>query len=412
MSKQGKFSHFSPPPHNTHSPPTNSAPSLSLPFMLGLPKLQSHRRSNPRPSDVNQSSEDDLYAAKYKEMKRKVKEIEEINDRLHLKCLKVRKSILRLRVERAILYERLSVISKPSNIPLLNAEQLPAISPNQCSEDGQNQGNGPHSAPEVQARRQYMPQSQKTSPHLRSSFRGDIQTTPRILGENEHPHGHHGLHQRALDPYQPPESVLPDKQLLKKPKKNVDTKGSQAGSSYQEIKNGNFMKTFPFVLEYSVNQKQSEQGLSPSDYPTEIKFQQYEGFPERQPARSKKDIERDEKGGRQKRRGQQQIVNSQVYNDPAQRRISPRCTDSFAIQNQPAIGRKFRHSPPYDEGTRYTGNTDLNGSVYIEDIIPVARQPYGLLAFDKQHTQLKVGRSNQTVDMADQPDDGSNSEEA
>jgi hypothetical protein len=71
MSKGGKFSHLS----DTHSP-RDSDPSLSLSFMVGPAKVQSHRRPNRFPSDGGQSSEEALYTAKYKEMKQKVKEIE------------------------------------------------------------------------------------------------------------------------------------------------------------------------------------------------------------------------------------------------------------------------------------------------------------------------------------------------
>ncbi|GJJ12296.1 hypothetical protein Clacol_006537 [Clathrus columnatus] len=58
---------------------------------------------------------DDLkYIQKYTELKRKVKEIELDNDRLHLKVLKTKKNIQRLHLERAILYERLSAMPTPN----------------------------------------------------------------------------------------------------------------------------------------------------------------------------------------------------------------------------------------------------------------------------------------------------------
>ncbi|PWY97802.1 hypothetical protein BCV70DRAFT_213397 [Testicularia cyperi] len=47
------------------------------------------------------------YRLKYKELKKKVREIEVENDKLHLKTLRIKRNIQRMRLERAILYERL-----------------------------------------------------------------------------------------------------------------------------------------------------------------------------------------------------------------------------------------------------------------------------------------------------------------
>lgn len=47
------------------------------------------------------------YRQKYKELKRKTREIEVENDKLHLKTLRIKRNIQRMRLERAILYERL-----------------------------------------------------------------------------------------------------------------------------------------------------------------------------------------------------------------------------------------------------------------------------------------------------------------
>ncbi|CAD6884196.1 unnamed protein product [Tilletia controversa] len=47
------------------------------------------------------------YRSKYKELKRKIREMETDNERLHLKTLRVKRNIQRMRLERAILYERL-----------------------------------------------------------------------------------------------------------------------------------------------------------------------------------------------------------------------------------------------------------------------------------------------------------------
>ncbi|KAL9932940.1 hypothetical protein V8E36_008195 [Tilletia maclaganii] len=47
------------------------------------------------------------YRSKYKELKRKVRDMEADNERIHLKTLRVKRNIQRMRLERAILYERL-----------------------------------------------------------------------------------------------------------------------------------------------------------------------------------------------------------------------------------------------------------------------------------------------------------------
>lgn len=52
------------------------------------------------------------YRLKYKELKRKVREIEVENDKLHLKTLRIKRNIQRMRLERAILYERLEAESQ------------------------------------------------------------------------------------------------------------------------------------------------------------------------------------------------------------------------------------------------------------------------------------------------------------
>ncbi|KAH9965804.1 hypothetical protein BC827DRAFT_1153272 [Russula dissimulans] len=65
-------------------------------------------------------AEDAKYKTKYRELKKKVREIEMDNDKLHIKILQSRKNIQRLRLERAILYERLS-----SRQPFPNAHPTP-----------------------------------------------------------------------------------------------------------------------------------------------------------------------------------------------------------------------------------------------------------------------------------------------
>ncbi|KAI5474266.1 hypothetical protein MNV49_003754 [Pseudohyphozyma bogoriensis] len=65
-------------------------------------------------------SDDVKYQSKYKELKVKLAEIEEVrllcdNTKLSLKVLKSKKAIQRLRIERAILYDRLQTSAQPTN---------------------------------------------------------------------------------------------------------------------------------------------------------------------------------------------------------------------------------------------------------------------------------------------------------
>ncbi|KAF5393041.1 hypothetical protein D9757_001282 [Collybiopsis confluens] len=65
---------------------------------------------------ITAGAEDVKYHAKYKELKRKVKEVEADNDKLHFKVLNAKRNIQRMKLERAILYERLGQIStSPTN---------------------------------------------------------------------------------------------------------------------------------------------------------------------------------------------------------------------------------------------------------------------------------------------------------
>ncbi|GAA5925504.1 hypothetical protein JCM3775_001427 [Rhodotorula graminis] len=64
---------------------------------------------------VATQSDDAKYRQKYKELKTKVLEIEEDNNKLSVKILKSKKAIQRLRIERAILYDRLQSTVAPTN---------------------------------------------------------------------------------------------------------------------------------------------------------------------------------------------------------------------------------------------------------------------------------------------------------
>ncbi|BGP14620.1 hypothetical protein JCM10213_002212 [Rhodosporidiobolus nylandii] len=60
-------------------------------------------------------ADDAKYASKYKELKVKVQEVEEDNTKLSVQILKSKKAIQRLRIERAILYDRLQSTVAPTN---------------------------------------------------------------------------------------------------------------------------------------------------------------------------------------------------------------------------------------------------------------------------------------------------------
>ncbi|KIK67763.1 hypothetical protein GYMLUDRAFT_68787 [Collybiopsis luxurians FD-317 M1] len=92
------------------SPGSSHSQSLSAISSRSKPKQQPH------PMGITAGAEDVKYHAKYKELKRKVKEVEADNDKLHFKVLNAKRNIQRMKLERAILYERLSQIS-PSPAP-------------------------------------------------------------------------------------------------------------------------------------------------------------------------------------------------------------------------------------------------------------------------------------------------------
>ncbi|KAF9448242.1 hypothetical protein P691DRAFT_669870 [Macrolepiota fuliginosa MF-IS2] len=97
-----------PSPGPSHSGPQNTQQG---------PSAASVRRSRPAHSvGIAAGAEDVKYQAKYKDLKRKVKEIEGENDKLHFKILQAKRSLQRMKLERAILYERLAAAS-PSADP-------------------------------------------------------------------------------------------------------------------------------------------------------------------------------------------------------------------------------------------------------------------------------------------------------
>lgn len=86
--------HPSPAPSNPAAQPLSALRQKQKPFAVGSAA----------------GADDVIYQAKYKELKRKVKDIESDNDKLHIKVMNARVSIQRMKMERAILYERLSIV--------------------------------------------------------------------------------------------------------------------------------------------------------------------------------------------------------------------------------------------------------------------------------------------------------------
>ncbi|KAF8914215.1 hypothetical protein CPB84DRAFT_68411 [Gymnopilus junonius] len=85
------------------SPAPHPLPSHS---QLAPPVRQ---KQKPVPVGITAGAEDAKYHAKYKELKQKVKDIETDNYTLHFKILQAKLSIRRMKMERAVLYERLAL---------------------------------------------------------------------------------------------------------------------------------------------------------------------------------------------------------------------------------------------------------------------------------------------------------------
>ncbi|KAF8076658.1 hypothetical protein FPV67DRAFT_1649450 [Lyophyllum atratum] len=100
---------------STHPSPGPSTQSIS-----------SRHKQKPHTIGIAAGAEDAKYQAKYKDLKRKVKDIETDNDKLHFKVLQAKRSIQRMKLERAVLYERLA--STPTSADLQNRHGgLPAV---------------------------------------------------------------------------------------------------------------------------------------------------------------------------------------------------------------------------------------------------------------------------------------------
>ncbi|GAA5821314.1 hypothetical protein JCM11251_004565 [Rhodosporidiobolus azoricus] len=98
--------------------------------------------SNP----VATQADDPKYRGKYKELKVKVQEIEEDNEKLSVRILKSKKAIQRLRIERAILYDRLQSTAAPTNpYALSSAMHLSALASSSSSDPSTSNPNAPPS---------------------------------------------------------------------------------------------------------------------------------------------------------------------------------------------------------------------------------------------------------------------------
>ncbi|GAA5823235.1 hypothetical protein JCM3770_000092 [Rhodotorula araucariae] len=85
---------------------------------------------------VATQTDDAKYRQKYRELRTKVQEIEEDNTKLSVKILKSKKAIQRLRIERAILYDRLQGTVAPTNpYALSSAAHLASLASSSTSTD-------------------------------------------------------------------------------------------------------------------------------------------------------------------------------------------------------------------------------------------------------------------------------------
>lgn len=112
--------------------PYNSSGAAQTIQAPAMPAATSSSRTKSKAyhGSIAAGAEDLKYAAKYKDLKRKVREIEADNDKLQYKVLQAKRNIQRAKLERAILYERLG--SLPATPPPANA-QLPQQGTQQVS---------------------------------------------------------------------------------------------------------------------------------------------------------------------------------------------------------------------------------------------------------------------------------------
>lgn len=93
--------------------PGPSHPPSHPPFHPTQPSAR--QRPKPYATGIAAGAEDAKYKTKYRELKKKVKEIEADNDKLLFKMLQAKRNISRMKIERAVLYERLSGHPSPQS---------------------------------------------------------------------------------------------------------------------------------------------------------------------------------------------------------------------------------------------------------------------------------------------------------
>jgi len=76
--------------------------------------MSSKSRQKQPPFKAVAANDDLKYKRKYKELKKKIREMEEENEKLSLKLTRAKKNIQRLRIERSFLFDRLEQ-SQPTN---------------------------------------------------------------------------------------------------------------------------------------------------------------------------------------------------------------------------------------------------------------------------------------------------------
>ncbi|KAH9948417.1 hypothetical protein B0H21DRAFT_244516 [Amylocystis lapponica] len=107
--------------------PMNHAALYHPPALAASPAfIQKQQKHKAYVAGITAGVEDTKYQAKYRELKKKVKEIEVDNDRLYFKLLLAKKNIRRMNLERAILYERLAAVPPT---PGRHTQELPTEDP-------------------------------------------------------------------------------------------------------------------------------------------------------------------------------------------------------------------------------------------------------------------------------------------
>ncbi|KAJ7639127.1 hypothetical protein FB45DRAFT_904784 [Roridomyces roridus] len=173
-------------------PPMQQAP----PAYPNLPTRQS-TQPPPFPVGIAAGAEDVKYQAKYKDLKRKVKEIEADNDKLHFKVLQAKRSIQRMKLERAILYERLQQV--PPSPELQDRHPLPPVHP---PPPHQHHALAPNHIPREIDRTppEYMRSHARNAPidspigQPHSSRRGSVQYMPHMPPVPQDHRGHTQIH--------------------------------------------------------------------------------------------------------------------------------------------------------------------------------------------------------------------------